>query len=76
MSVDNNVYPTKEDLGKKAIIDEKPFQQTDMKETWADISKAADILGWRPMVEVREGIRKSVNHYLDNQSVYQQIELP
>ncbi len=51
-------------LGKKAIIDNKKFHIADIKETWADISKAGSILGWKPETSFEEGIQKSVEWYL------------
>jgi UDP-glucuronate 4-epimerase len=57
-----------EQLGKKAIYDRKPFHKADIKETWADISKAARLLGWKPQVDVRTGVKASVDWYLANKS--------
>ena len=56
------------ELGKKAIIDYKPFQKTDMRHTWADISKAKRLLGWEPKVDLEEGIKRTVKWYLENRS--------
>ena len=63
------------DLGQCAKIDQSPFQDTDIKETWADISKASKLLGWRPKIDVREGINKTVKHYLKNRNFYKTIRL-
>ena len=35
-------------IGKKAKIDYQPFHIADLMETWADIDKAKNILGWEP----------------------------
>jgi len=56
------------ELGKKAIIDYKPFQRTDMRHTWADISKARRLLGWEPKVGLEEGVRRTVKWYLKNRN--------
>ena len=37
-------------IGKKAVIDHKPFHIADLMETWADIEKAKNLLGWEPKV--------------------------
>lgn len=37
-----------------------------MKATWADISKARDILGWQPQVRLEEGIKRTVEWTRDN----------
>jgi UDP-glucuronate 4-epimerase len=47
-------------LGKKALIQNKEFHIADIKETWANISKAERLLGWKPQVSFEEGIRNSV----------------
>jgi len=57
-----------ESLNKRAIIDYNPFQKTDMKHTWADITKAKDLLGWEPRISLEEGIDRTVKWYLDNKS--------
>jgi len=62
-------------LGKKAIIDLKPFHIADIKETWADISKAERLLGWKPQVAPMDGFQKSVDWYLANKSWCQHVQL-
>ena len=41
-------------IGKKAKIDYQPFHIADLMETWADIDKAKNILGWEPKVSLYE----------------------
>jgi nucleoside-diphosphate-sugar epimerase len=62
-------------LGKKAIIDLKPFHIADIMETWADISKAERLLGWKPQVTPLDGFQKSVDWYLANKSWCQHVQL-
>jgi UDP-glucuronate 4-epimerase len=52
-------------LGKKAKYDQKPFHIADLKETWADISKAEKLLEWKPKISLEEGLQKSVDWYLN-----------
>ncbi|PJA45310.1 hypothetical protein CO174_03955 [Candidatus Uhrbacteria bacterium CG_4_9_14_3_um_filter_50_9] len=40
-----------------------PMQPGDVKETWADISHAQDVLGWNPVTRLDEGIKQFVNWY-------------
>lgn len=63
-------------LGKKAIIDNKPFHKADIKSTWADISKAGNLLDWRPTVSLDDGLAACVDWYRDNQPWSNEIVLP
>ena len=53
-------------LGKSARIERQPAHKADMTETSADIRKAASLLGWRPQVDLPEGLRKTVAWYREN----------
>jgi len=61
-------------LGKKAIIDHQPFNKSDMMHTWADIDKADRLLGWKPEVGFEEGMKKTVDWYLENKEWASKIE--
>ncbi len=52
-----------ETLGKKALIKYLPEQQGDMPVTYADISRAAKHLGYKPRVTIKEGISRFVRWY-------------
>ncbi len=60
-------------LGKKATIDHKPFHSADMMETWADISKAEELLGWKPTIELEEGLDKTIEWYQANKELAQAL---
>ena len=62
-------------LGKKAKIDHKPFHVADLMETWADISKAKNLLGWEPQVSLDEGLEKSVLWYMNNQHWLKEVQV-
>ncbi len=62
-------------LPVKARIAGKPPHAADMKETWADITKAGQLLGWSPRVSVEEGFQRSVDWYLENKSWLKDIRL-
>jgi UDP-glucuronate 4-epimerase len=48
-------------LGKKAIIDRQSDQPGDVPQTWANIAKANQLLGYKPGTPFCEGIRKFVD---------------
>jgi UDP-glucuronate 4-epimerase len=49
--------------GKKAILQREPPQQGDVPLTWADISKAGKLFGYRPQTTLEEGLKKFVAWY-------------
>lgn len=54
-------------LKKRAIINRYPPHPADIYTTHADINKAKTLLGWKPEVQIEEGIRRCVKWYLENQ---------
>jgi len=52
-----------ESLDRKAIIDPRPSQPGDVPITYADISKARREIGYDPQVDIREGVRRFVEWY-------------
>lgn len=57
-----------ENLGRKAILKKMPVQPGDMTDTFADVSKAKRLLGYKPSVPVEEGIRQFVEWYRASRS--------
>ena len=52
-------------LGKKAIINYLPMQKGDVKETWANVSLLKDIVNYTPKTNIKEGVSKFIEWYLD-----------
>ncbi|MCS7263181.1 MAG: GDP-mannose 4,6-dehydratase [Aquificaceae bacterium] len=52
--------------GKRAKVEFGQFHKADMKDTWADISRAKSLLGWSPTVPLEEGIKRTVDWTLEN----------
>ena len=50
-------------LGRAAILDKQPVQPGDVLETYADISRARDELGYSPVFSMDEGIGRFVAWY-------------
>ena len=53
-------------LGKKAVIDWQSDQPGDVPLTYADVSKAEKLLGYKPKTKPEEGIKKFVEWYRAN----------
>lgn len=52
-----------ENLGKKAVIERKPMQPGDVPVTFADISKAKELLNYNPTTKIEDGIPKFVEWF-------------
>ena len=55
-------------LNKKAELNQKPFHSADVDSTWADISKADQLLNWQPTISLDKGLEKTVEWYYENKS--------
>ena len=75
VSLNTIISKLEELLGKKAKIDSKPFHAADLMETWADISKANSLLGWEPQVSLEDGLKKSVQWYMDNRHWLKEVKV-
>lgn len=62
-------------IGKKAEFRYKELHKADMKETWADIDKAKELLGWLPQVSLEEGIKRTVDWTKNNWEWLQKIKI-
>ncbi len=60
-------------VGKKANIEYKPRHPADVLATWADISKAERLLGWRPQTTYRGGIAHLVGWYQEHRDWAKQV---
>jgi len=62
-------------LGKKTKYKYLPFHKADIKATWANIEEAIKTLGWKPGVSLEQGIKKTVDWYIENKSWFKDIKL-
>lgn len=61
--------------GKKARLNRCPPDPADIKATWADITRAREVLGWNPQVTLESGLESCVRWYLDNRDWAKEIAL-
>ncbi|MEX1108928.1 MAG: NAD-dependent epimerase/dehydratase family protein [Dongiaceae bacterium] len=54
-----------ERCGRKAIIEEAPMQQGDVRATYADITESQRDLGFEPKISIDEGLPRFVDWYRD-----------
>ena len=45
-------------LGRQAVLDRQPEQPGDVPQTWADVGKAARLLGYAPATALSDGLQK------------------
>jgi UDP-glucuronate 4-epimerase len=63
ISMNTLIAMLEELIGKKAIIERHPPNQADMLTNQADVTKARNLLGWEPQVDLVEGIKHLVDWY-------------
>jgi UDP-glucuronate 4-epimerase len=56
-------------VGKKAIIEQLPEQPGDVPKTFADISKAKQLLDYEPKIKLTEGLEKFYAWFLQHKDV-------
>lgn len=62
-------------VGRKARIQREPRHPADMMVTWADTSKAREVLGWQASTAVEEGLEKAVSWYMENRHWARDVKL-
>ena len=63
-------------VDKKAVIEYGPPDLADMRSNWADVSKAHELLNWKPQVRLREGIVRLVEWYNAERAWAREILMP
>lgn len=75
ISVNNCISLIEQNLDKSAETRYHPSHPADVKNTWADISKAKELLSWEPRINIRDGIKHTVKWYIENQDWAKTIAL-
>lgn len=60
------------ELDLRAVIDRQPLQPGDVPQTFADISKARQLLNYNPQTQIEEGIRLFVDWFRKNRGSRQE----
>jgi nucleoside-diphosphate-sugar epimerase len=63
ISINELIHLIEELTQRKASVDYGPIHPADMQTNWADVSKASRLLGWKPQVNMREGVRRLITWY-------------
>ena len=51
-------------LGRTVERDEQPERTGDVRDSWADIARARELLGWEPRTGLEEGLRLAAEYFL------------
>ena len=65
ISLDELIRAIEELVGKKVVLEHLPEQPGDVKQTFADIRKAKELLGYNPQTKFRDGLARFVRWYLE-----------
>ena len=49
--------------GSKSALTYAPLPQDDPRQRQPDISRAGELLGWRPTIELDEGLKRTINYF-------------
>ena len=52
-----------EETGSASVIEERPLPEDDPKVRQPDITKARNLIGWEPEVDLEEGLRRSLPYF-------------
>lgn len=61
-------------LQREARVKQMAPAPGDVPATWADIEKAGNLLGWEPAIDLTEGLRRSVDWYLQERQWASQVD--
>tara|TARA_Y100001968_G_scaffold259049_1_gene246159 strand:+ start:2002 stop:2988 length:987 start_codon:yes stop_codon:yes gene_type:complete len=75
ISLNDFITKLEELIGKKARVEYQPFHEADLKQTWAEIGKAWQLLDWKPEISLDEGLRRTVDWYLLNRQWVNDLDL-
>ncbi len=76
ITINDLVKMLEELIGKKADVQYGPSNLADMFSNWADVSKAKEMLGWKPQVRLVEGVKKLVDWYAAEKSWTNEVLTP
>jgi len=60
-------------VGRSARIERQPLHPADVAKTWADVTRARELLGWRPEISFESGVENLVTWYRENRAWASQI---
>ncbi len=62
------IHLIEEMVGRQAVIQYEASHAADVLTTWADVTKASQLLGWKAQTNFEQGIKQLVDWYEDNRN--------
>ena len=63
ITINEMIKRLEEMIGRKAMVEFRPFHKADMLSNLADVSKARRVLDWEPQVNLSQGMQRMVDWY-------------
>lgn len=76
ITINKLVEMIEELTGKQADVQYGPPNLADMFTNWADVSKAREMLGWNPQVNLREGLGNLIKWYNEERTWAKEVLTP
>jgi nucleoside-diphosphate-sugar epimerase len=76
ITINHLVNMLEDRIGKKARIIHQEIHPADVRTNQADVTRAGEILGWSPKVNLEEGVTRLVDWYMQERSWASQVETP
>jgi len=74
ITINELIQMMEEMIGKKAIIQNFSRHPADMLANHANVEKAEKLLGWKPRVSLKEGVRRTIEWYEENRDWVKDID--
>jgi UDP-glucuronate 4-epimerase len=75
ITINQLIHMLENRIGQKANVIYEPLNAADVRMNQADISKAVDLLGWHPEVNLEQGVTRLVTWYNQERSWVREIDI-
>ena len=75
ISINDLIHKLEKMIGREAVVEHRPVVKADMLANLADITKARKLLNWNPEVELDDGLRRTVDWYLQGRGWLKDIRI-
>lgn len=72
--LNNAIHLIERLVGRPARVQRQPLHPADVPKTWADVTKAKEMLGWRPATSFQDGVEKLVRWYTEHRAWASRID--